>query len=217
VAFATIFVAACTPTPPRDSSAPEPSPAASEGVASVAPSAPTAAPPSSSAAPPSAEPASAPPTEVPASAEPTGAPSSASPGSATACAGNEDNQDFYAAVADAVDWPVYCPVLPSGWFVVEGQYRAAAGGRMEIVYRGPSDRRIELSEGSFCDDGSDCLPTGTNLGSAAFGDLDGTMLQIDDGYAIVVDGGDGPSWLLQGAKTSEDELREIGAALLRIS
>jgi hypothetical protein len=89
------------------------------------------------------------------------------PGSAAECAGNDENRDFYMAVAGAVDWTVYCPVLGSGWFVESGQYRLAGGGWMEIGYRGPGGARIALREGAPCT-AEGCIPTGDDLGTAAF-------------------------------------------------
>jgi len=168
----------------------------------------------------SEEPSEAPSDE--ASAEPSEAPigsSSAGPtptgGSAGLCAGNADNRDFYASVADAVDWAVYCPVLPSGWFVESGSYRLAGGGRMEIGYKGSSGRHILLREGSFCTDGSGCVPGGSELGDAPFGDQTGSLVATSNGgWAIVVAPGARPSWLLTGSGMDEEAFRQIAADLM---
>ena len=85
------------------------------------------------------------------SEEPTAEPTdeaSPSAGPASACSGTAENKDFYAAAAAAVQWTVYCPVLPKGWFVVTGRYRLAGGGRLEISYRGPSGASFTLREGA---------------------------------------------------------------------
>ena len=63
---------------------------------------------------------------------------------AAACTGSDDNRVFYAGVADAVAWDVYCPVLPTGWFVETGTFTASRGGKMEISYKGPGGRRIAI-------------------------------------------------------------------------
>ena len=151
-----------------------------------------------------------------ASAEPTDE-ASTDPGSASACTGTDENRDFYASVAAAVGWTVYCPVLPKGWFVESGQYRLAGGGRMEIGYRGPSGARITLHEGAFCSEADGCVPAGTEMGPSAFGDLDGTLIGADDGgWAVVVDAGQKPSWLIVGSSLDEAAFRKIAADLIAV-
>jgi predicted small lipoprotein YifL len=148
--------------------------------------------------------------------EPT--PSEPSSGGASACAGTAENQDFYAVFAAAVDWTVYCPVLPKGWFVESGQYRLAGGGRMEIGYRGPDGARFTLQEGAFCSDADGCVPDGTELGSASLAGLDGTLVSGDDGsWAIVVDPGANPSWLIVGTGIDEEAFRTIAADLAPVA
>lgn len=147
----------------------------------------------------------------------TDAPSSSDPGAAAACSGSDENRDFFSAVADAVEWPVYCPVLPTGWFVDSGQYRLAGGGWLEIAYRGPGGTRIELHEGAFCDAADGCVPDGTDIGEAAFGDLAGTLVDAGgDTWAVVVDRGASPSWLLLGEGMDGAAARTIAADLARV-
>jgi len=143
------------------------------------------------------------PTETPAptedvpSAEPT--PSDGS-GTAAECTGTDANREFYVSVANAVDWPVFCPALPSGWFVDAGSYRLAGGGWMKIAYRGPGGARLELSEGHFCGDADGCVPDGADGGPAAFGSLDGTLVIGSDGrHAVVADRGSSPTWVAIGS------------------
>lgn len=223
LAAVAILVAACggsaTSDSPADGSAtpsvvaPTESASSSGGDASVEPS-------EAPSDEPSAEPSEAP-SETP-SEEPTQGPSgtpslqpSPSGGSAGLCAGNADNRDFYASVAAAVDWTVYCPVLPSGWFVDSGSYRLAGGGRMIIGYKGPGGRHIQLSEGSFCADGSGCVPDGTDAGQATFGSETGDLVSTSDGgYALVVARGAQPSWLLVGSGMDEAAFRQIAANLI---
>lgn len=139
------------------------------------------------------------------------------PGSAAACTGNAENKDFYVSVATAVAWTVYCPVLPSGWFVASGQYRLAGGGRMEIGYKGPNGSHLTLREGSFCSAADGCVPSGSEAGDAAFGDLDGTLIAGDDGsWAVVVDAGKKPSWLIEGTGMSKSAFRTIAAKLAAV-
>ena len=136
---------------------------------------------------------------------------------ATDCTGTGENRTFYASVAAAVEWTVYCPVLPSGWFVEQGSYRLPAGGRLTITYRGPGGAHLTLSEGAWCTDGSGCTPAGANAGPAAFGDREGALVAGDGGrIAIVVDPGAPVSWQLTGDGLDEGTLRMVGAALIAV-
>jgi hypothetical protein len=181
---------------------------------------------------PTAEPSEEPPTETPTEApagqtpgtspEPPDASSSpaesSDPGSAAACTGTDANRDFYASVAAAVDWAVYCAVLPAGWFVDSGEYRLAGGGRMEIAYRGPTDARFELHEGAFCGDAAGCIPSGSEAGETPFGDRTGTLISADDGsWAVSVDDPEAIDWLAVGRGIDEATIRAFAADLLIVS
>jgi hypothetical protein len=170
---------------------------------------PTAAPSDAPSQDPTAEPTEA-------SHGPSIAPSPSGGGSAAACTGNDGNRDFFASIAEAVDWPVYCAVLPARWFVDSGEFSLRQGGRLDISYKGPSGARLRLQEGYFCDT-ANCSGGGTELGDAAFGDLGGVLLDQGDGrYAMVTYAIDGPVWLLTTEGVSEDEARSIGAALTQV-
>lgn len=160
------------------------------------------------------------PTELPASEAPTEGPetdepsSTAGSGPAAACAGTDENRDFYAAIADAVSWPVYCPVLPDGWFVTAGQYSLADGGQMEISYRGPGGASITLRQGVVCEGGA-CAPSGDELGDTAYGDQAGRLWDTGDGgYTVVVDADASPSWVMIASGLSESDVRAIAADLV---
>lgn len=204
-----LLVGACGATRPPEGSAPV-SPSASsqptgEPSPAVNPSGPPVASPSSAAspAPTPSEPAPSPPET------PTPPPN---PDPAAACSGSDRNRDFYAAVAEAVDWDVYCPVLPSGWYVDRGTYRLASGGRLEIAYTGPAGARLEIREGAFCTEAGGCVPSGTDRGEAAFGDRTGTLVELDGGgWAIVVDRGARISWLAVGEGLTETEFVDLVA------
>lgn len=161
---------------------------------------------------PSAEPSPVEPTEAPTDA-PTTAPSADPGDGAAACSGSDENREFFAAVAGSVDWAVYCPVLPSGWFVASGEYRLAGGGWLEIAFRGPGGTRIDLREGAICSS-DDCVPTGTDLGEAAFGGMTGTVSDLGDGRFAVVVGPDASlAWTLVGSGLAEADVRTIAADL----
>jgi hypothetical protein len=174
-----------------------------------------------------------------ASSEPTPEPSTAAPGAggssepsaspgesagpspsaggagAGACSGSDENRSFFASMAAAVDWPVYCPVLPDGWFVESGQYRLADGGRLEIVYRGPQRARIQLDEGAFCTIQGGCVPPGQDVGTTAFDGQDGQLVALDDGsWAVALDREASLSWLLIATGLDEATARSIAAGLV---
>ena len=185
---------------PAVSASPSPSSSASASAAvSIAPSAtpvPTATP-----------------TPTPTSTEDP----SSSDATADVCAGNADNRAFFADAAETLDWPVYCPVLPAGWNVIDGTYRTAGGGRVEIIYRGRAGATLTLRQGAFCGSADGCVPPGTDSGDAPFGDQTGTFVTLDDGgYAIVVDRGANPSWLVVGDGMDEPTFRTFAADLARL-
>lgn len=163
---------------------------------------------------------SGPPTDAPSDAPPSGAsgePSlTAGPSAAPSatCSGTNANRDFFAAIAEAVEWDVYCAVLPDGWFVDSGTYRLSTGGWMEVGYRGPGGARLSLREGAFCQEDGDCVPAGSDAGAAAFGDREGTLVAADDGsWAVVVDRGAPLAWLAVGSGMDEAVFRGLAEAL----
>lgn len=138
--------------------------------------------------------------------------------SASSCSGSDENRDFFASMAAAVEWTVYCPVLPDGWFVDDGHYRLANGGWMEISYDGPGEARFVLRQGAFCETGDGCVPAGIETGDAPFGDRTGRFVAGADGsWAIVVDRGAVPSWLLVVQGLDESGARTIAADLQAVT
>jgi hypothetical protein len=132
------------------------------------------------------------------------------------CTGTDENLAFYAQFAQVVDWPVYCPALPSGWFVGSGQWRQADGPRLEISYRGPGGAGLLLQEGAYCPADGDCVPPGDEIGQTAFGDREGTLIETADGWAIVVDRGEQPSWLLTVTGVGEAAARGFASDLVEV-
>jgi hypothetical protein len=137
--------------------------------------------------------------------------------SADACSGNDNNRDFFADAAAALDFDVYCPSLPRGWFVDSGEYSLRNGGSLSITYDGPGDAILELRETGPCQPGDDCIPSGTEEGDAPFGDRPGVLVAIDGGRLMVVaeDGQEGHWWLIE-TGLSETGLREIAADLVLV-
>ena len=175
------------------------------------------------AAPSAAEPGSEGPTEAPpATAEPATREPVATPepeptvgaGAVSSCSGSDENRDFFASMAAAVNWTIYCPVLGDGWFVDDGRYRLAGGGWLEIGYDGPGDARLILRQGAFCESSDGCVPTGQDAGTTDFGDRTGMLIADEDGtWAVVVDRGANPSWLLVVDGLGQAAVRTIASRL----
>lgn len=149
---------------------------------------------------------------------PSGSPSESPAADAVAgCTGTDDNRAFFAEAAPNLDWPVYCAVLPARWSVNTGSYSGQGGGRLVISYKGPSGASLSLHQGAFCDDGGGCVGAGTDSGDAPFGDQTGTLVVLDGGgYAIVVDRGAHPSWLVVGQGLDEATFRAFVADFIRL-
>ncbi len=222
-----LAVAACGGT-----ATPSPSAAAAGSVAHSLPSGPSAAPtaqppasqapagsgaPAASAAPSPAASAVPVASESPVPSGATTAPASPGPSSsamAVPCQPTGSNPDFWPGIAQSVTWSVYCAILPAGWTVASGKYRLANGGSLTIVYRGPDDAGVTLSEGAFCTDGSGCVPSGADSGNAPLGTMPGTLVTLDGGgYAVVADRGQNPSWLLTTSGLDQATTISVAAGL----
>lgn len=169
---------------------------------------------------PTAPPPSSPTT--PSSPLPSGLTPSPGASGAAGCTGSSENRDFYAAVAQAVTWPVYCAVLPSGWFLESGSYRLRNGGHLNVTYQGPGGASVVLQEGDYCTSGaSACSPRDHELGPAAYGDMQGTLVGLGpnepgDGYAVYVAPGQAPSWTVSATSVDQATFTGFAAALHRV-
>jgi hypothetical protein len=159
-------------------------------------------------------------TEPSADPAPSGSagPSPTAPSAASVCSGAKDTPDFYESFAGAVNFPVYCAVLPAGWSLVSGTYHLANGGHITISFRRRADSAtFELDEGSFCADSSGCVPSGTAAGSGPYGDLSGSLVQTSSGFVLVVAKGEKPSWLAIGNGLDQATFLALTAALHAIN
>lgn len=161
-----------------------------------------------------ATPSSVPPTET-ASPNVTPTATAGGPdGTASACSGSSQTKDFFTAIAEAVQWPVYCAALPSGWSVDRGSgntYALANGGRMVIGYHSNAGLHLELREGHWCtDSASACSPHDQDLGPIAIGDLQGELMTLGSGaFVLYVAPGESPSWTITGTGMDEGAFRNL--------
>jgi hypothetical protein len=202
-----------------DDGSPTPSPVASPtDGASVSPS-PTAAA-SASPGPVSPSPDSSPgpsaQPSAPASPSPDG---SASPSPdvdpVTLCTGSDENRDFFRSAAAQLPFGVYCGSVP-GWTLTSGSFRGSDGGRLLVAYQRAGGASLILREGNFCGDEPACLPEGTDLGPARFGDLEGRLLATDGGYAVVVEARERLAYVLEAIGVGEDGTRSYAEALVLV-
>jgi hypothetical protein len=189
--------------------------------------APAGSPASLSASPQTPEPSASPTADLPSAStiEPSPTPSpSASPSTparptpednaAKACTGSAKTRDFFTAIAEAVAWPVYCAVLPAGWFVETGEYRLANGGQMVISYRTNAGGHLELREGRWCTDSEPaCSPHDSVIGPASFGGLTGQLTTSGGELVLYVDPGEPASWTATGVGVDEATFRSICSRL----
>jgi hypothetical protein len=153
---------------------------------------------------------------------PSASPSdTALPDGAAACTGSDNNRAFFVNFARSIPWHVFCAVLPTGWFVSSGSNRLAGGGRLIISYKGPAGATVTLSEGSWCTDANGCIPSGSDSGSAPFGSLSGLVYDLSasggTGWAVVVDGGQAPSWMLETHGLDQPTTLALAAALVEVA
>ena len=141
---------------------------------------------------------------------------SGEPGAAATCTGSDDNRAFFEGIARAADWPVLCGVLPAGWFVSQGSYRLANGGKLLISYKGPGGATIALSQGAFCGDDDGCVPDGSELGGTALGPLEATLYQTADGFGIIAAPAENPSWLMTTEGLDRESAVSLAAALAEV-
>ena len=123
---------------------------------------------------------------------PTPAPTPSPTSPAAACTGTASNKDFFAKAAGAMNWTVYCAVLPSGWSLTEGSYENAPAGLLQVHYKHGTSAEIALYEGNMCGLGPAGFCTWKTLsvdhGPSAFDHLAAELytyysyLVIDTGY-----------------------------------
>jgi hypothetical protein len=167
---------------------------------------------------------SSPPPSPTSSADIVPTPTPAGPdAAAAACSGSSQTKDFFTAIAEAVDWPVYCAVLPAGWSVDRGAgntYALANGGRMVIGYHTLAGLHLELREGHWCtDSASACSPHDADIGPLSVGTLSGELMSLggSSGFAVYVAPGESPSWTVTGAGMDEAAFRQLVGALAFVS
>ena len=134
------------------------------------------------------------------SAAPTPGPTSR----AEFCTGNATNKDLFAAAAADLPFDVYCAILPSSWWVVNGQYTLPNGGLLQVEYRDNAGQQISIYEGNVCPAG--CTAEGDGLGPGSFGGLTGSFYYLAPTYKLTVGPAGHPLYYMRGNVNKTDFL-----------
>jgi len=148
-------------------------------------------------------------------AAPTPSPTASQTSSAAACTGTADNKAFFAKAAGAMNWTVYCAVLPSGWSITKGSYTNAPNGLLEVDYLHGSEQFL-LYEGNVCG-----LMAGfctwhslvTDQGPAAFDHLAAESYLYGPYRLIDVDYGSAHEYLAGGTELTQSQFVAYAAAI----
>jgi hypothetical protein len=164
---------------------------------------------------PTPEPTPAPePTSTP---EPTPTPSPTSP--AAACTGTPEHQAYFVKAASALEFDVYCAVLPSGWWLQSSGFDQRAD-YLGVAYKNNAGDFFVLAEGRLCENLSHCMDGGLSIeGPASFGGLAGSLRLVANPpaiYDIVVTPHSVPGYEALGGGISRAQLVQFTASLVRV-
>ncbi len=137
----------------------------------------------------------------------------------TACTGSDENREFFSLAADQLPFDVYCGSLPGGWTLTSGSYRGTDGGRLLVAYQRSGGAALFLREGNFCAGAAGdlaCLPQGTPLGPAQFGDLEADFVATEGGYAVVVRVSPKLAYVLEAIGVGEEGTRTYAEDLVLV-
>jgi hypothetical protein len=136
------------------------------------------------------------------------------------CSGGVDAAGFFKLTSLTAKFDVYCAVLPAGWSM---ESRTGDDGQpttlVTVTYKGPGGETLALFEGDVCSAGQSlCVPGGSGMGTAMFGDLEGKLFSgpPDADYALYVAPGLSPSWTATGKGMSLETFKALTAALIMI-
>jgi len=156
-----------------------------------------------------------------ATATPTATPApAASPTSAAAaCTGNASNKAFFVEAASKEPFDVYCAVLPSTWWLEEGEYTLPNGGKVAASYKNAAGSLLRIVEGAYCTTSpAACSPHVSVIGPASFGGLAGTLdtLTSDPVWVIYVAPGTTHAYAFMGIGMSQAQFKAWAAAIRKV-
>jgi hypothetical protein len=140
-----------------------------------------------------------------------------SSGSGIGCAGTAEHLAFFAEAAGALTFDVYCAALPSSWWLTATEYKQTAGGYLTISYKNNGGDVITVDEGNFCAGVATCWASSSDLGSASFGDMPGSLVTLAGGqYAVFVGPNTALGYQITGKGMSQASFVAIAAAMVKI-
>jgi hypothetical protein len=156
-----------------------------------------------------------------ASASPTSPSTSptATGGAPTAiCTGTAEHLAFFQEAAKALTFSVYCASLPAKWWLSATEYRLPNGGYLTISYQNTAGNTISVGEGNFCVGLPDCWTSVSDLGSANFGSMSGSLKQLSGGqFAVFVNPGTAHGYRIVGKGMSQASFVAIAAGMIVVS
>ena len=154
---------------------------------------------------------SAAPTETP---TPTPTPSATPTSPAATCTGSDTNRAFFVDSAAKLKFPVYCAVLPKGWYLKSATYQLTNGGYFEAVYTNKT-KQVKLVEGNYCNTAPNCTLAGP-ITTGSLGGLSGTLYSTTYGFFLLDKQNPNPSYGLQATGLTQAETLSYGAALYKV-
>ncbi|HEX7490271.1 MAG TPA: hypothetical protein VF337_01040, partial [Candidatus Limnocylindrales bacterium] len=125
---------------------------------------------------------------------------------------------FFSEASNALSFDVYCAVLPSSWWLSATEYRQPDGGYMTISYKNNSGAVITVGEGNFCAGVATCWDSASDLGSASFGDLPGSLKTLAGGqFAVFVNPRTSLAYQITGKGMSQAAFVAMAAAMVKVA
>jgi len=110
---------------------------------------------------------------------------------------------FWTESVNHLTFPVYCAVVPSGWFFTgsELNYNTPNAGWVWATYKSSTGAQILIQEGAYCT--TSCSP-GTAGGAASIADQAGKLYTLaGGGLAIYVNPGTAKAYTVTGTNISQ--------------
>jgi hypothetical protein len=208
-----VFAACSSGTPAT--LAPVPTPSPTETPAPTDTPAPTETPTLEPTATPIATPTPAAPTPIPVQ----------TPGLAgdpTTCTDWAKYSSYFTSAVHSLPSGYYCASLPSGWILNSFAWaKPKTGGWMTINYHNKAKTQtITIGQGDFCAqtaDPSNCWTSASDLGTATFGNLSGTLEQLSGGqFAVFVNPNTKTGYQIVGKGMTQSAFVVMAAAMVLI-
>ncbi|HJX67561.1 MAG TPA: hypothetical protein VJ258_02415 [Candidatus Limnocylindrales bacterium] len=132
------------------------------------------------------------------------------------CSPDVDAAGFFKAAAMGTAFDVYRAVLPKGWSVSSKSGDEQGAPLVVVTYGGPAGEVLTLQQGNICTKSVAGCMSGTEAGTAVFGDREGIFVDgpADADFAVYVDPGQNPSWIALGKGMSAETFKSLTSGLI---